>query len=78
MKISTINRDALARISASEMSGVSLDAVITALLFEHCCLQAVATLETDPEALDEYQREAYEWAELDTAIVDTDTQRNAA
>lgn len=70
MRVDQANRDALARIAAEELGGVSLDEALRMLLFEHETMRAVARLEADPEALANWQREAREWAELDTGITE--------
>lgn len=70
MRVDQVNRDALARIAAEELGGASLDEALRMLLFQHETAKAVARLEANPEALAEWQREAREWAELDTAVVE--------
>lgn len=68
MRVSVEARDALARIAADEMGGVSLDEALRVILFQHQAAVAVARLEADPEALADYRREAQEWAELDVRV----------
>jgi len=70
IRVDQANRDALAHIAKDELGGVSLDEALRVLLFHHQTAQAVARLEADPEALAEWQREAREWAELDTAVAE--------
>jgi hypothetical protein len=70
MRVDQANRDALARIAAEELGGVSLDEALRMLLFEHETMRAVARLEADTEALADWQREAHEWAELDTGVTE--------
>ncbi|GAA1376103.1 hypothetical protein GCM10009661_43780 [Catellatospora chokoriensis] len=70
MRVSPENRDALARIAADELGGASLDEALRVLIWQHQAMAAVARLEADSEALAEYQAEAREWAELDTAVVE--------
>jgi hypothetical protein len=70
MRIDQANRDALARIAAEELGGASLDETVRVLLFEHETIKAVARLEADPEALADWQHEAHEWVELDTAVTE--------
>lgn len=70
MRIDQANRDALARIAAEELGGASLDETVRVLLFEHETIKAVARLKADPEALADWQREAHEWVELDTAVTE--------
>jgi hypothetical protein len=64
MRVSTEARDKLAKIASDDLGGVSLDAALRELLFEHESAAALARLEADPEALADYQREARDWAEL--------------
>ncbi len=66
IRIDQANRDALARIAADELGGASLDDVIRLLLFQHETIKAVSRLKADPEAVAGWQREAYQWVELDT------------
>jgi ribosomal protein L12E/L44/L45/RPP1/RPP2 len=68
MRVSVEARDALARIAADELGGVSLDEALRIILCQHETAAAVARLEADPEALADYQREAQEWAELDVRV----------
>ena len=63
MKVSTHNRDRLAAIASSELSGASLDSVLEVLLFEHESLAALARL--SPEQLAEMRAEAEAIAEVD-------------
>ena len=68
IRVEKVNRDALAKIASEEMGGASMDDALKVLLFEHESLAAIARLEANPDELAEYQREAREWAELDTAV----------
>ncbi len=68
MRVSTVNRDTLAKIAMNELGGVSLDEALRIVLFQHETVAAVSALESDPEALAQYQHEAREWAELDVAV----------
>lgn len=68
MRVSTEARDHLARIAAEELGGVSLDEALRAVLFRHDVAASIDRLRADPEMLADYQREAREWAELDTAV----------
>lgn len=68
MRITQANRDALARIAASELGGVSLDEALRVLLFEHQSRVALARLADDPDACRSYLVEAAELAEADVAV----------
>ncbi|MEU7820033.1 hypothetical protein [Catellatospora sp. NPDC049111] len=70
MRVSTENRDALARIAAEEFNGASLDETLRVLIWQHRAAQDAARLEADPEALAGYRSEAREWAELDVAVAE--------
>ena len=68
LRVSAETRDRLARVAAEDMGGSSIEEALRALLFEHESMKAIARLEADRPALADYQREAHEWAELDTAV----------
>jgi hypothetical protein len=68
IRVTATHRDALA-VVAKDVGG-SMDDALEVLLFEHRALLDIARLEADPQALADYQREAREWAELDTAPED--------
>jgi hypothetical protein len=65
MRVTPKNRDALARIAAEELGGISLDEALRVLVFEHDSLVALARLRADPAALADYQEEARMLAESD-------------
>ena len=68
MRVASENRDALARIAATELGGVSLDEALRVILFEHESRAALALLAADPDAADSYLRESSELAEVDTQV----------
>jgi len=68
MRVDRSNRDALARIAAEELGGVSLDEALRIVLFEHECLASYARLSDDPDALADYRAEAAQLADVDVAV----------
>jgi len=68
MRVTPENRDALARIAASELGGVSLDEALRVVLFEHDSRAALARLATDPDAAGSYLSESAQLAEVDVAV----------
>ena len=68
MRVTPENRDALARIAAAELGGVSLDEALKVVLFEHESRAALARLATDPAAAASYLAEGAKLAEVDTAV----------
>lgn len=70
MRVASENRDALARIAATELGGVSLDEALRVILFEHESRAALARLAADPDAADSYLRESSELAEVDTHVAE--------
>lgn len=68
MRISTDNRDALARIAEDELGGISLDEALAILLFEHQTVVALNRLTADPAALADYREEAHRLAEVDVEV----------
>ena len=70
MRVSADTRDALARIAADDLGGVSLDEALRVVLFEHRTAAALARLAADPEQAEEYRAEANEIAESDVAVQD--------
>lgn len=68
MRVTAANRDALARIAATELGGVSLDEALAVVLFEHQSRVALARLAADPEAVGSYLAESAELAEVDVAV----------
>lgn len=68
MRVTAANRDALARIAATELGGVSLDEALRIVLFEHETRAALAKLAADPVGQAGYLREAAELAEADVAV----------
>jgi len=68
MRVDRSNRDALARIAAEELGGVSLDEALRIVLFEHECLASYARLSDDPDSLADYRAEAAELADVDVAV----------
>lgn len=70
MRIATENRDALARIAATELGGVSLDEALRVILFEHQMRVALARLTADPAMHADYLREAAELAEVDPSVIE--------
>jgi hypothetical protein len=67
MRVTSENRDALARIAATELGGVSLDEALRVVLFEHQSRAVLARLATDPGAADSYLTESAQLAEVDVA-----------
>lgn len=64
MRVSIDVRDKLAKIANEDFGGVSLDAALSELVFEHESAVALARLEADPQALADYQRESRQWTEV--------------
>ena len=67
MRVTAENRDALARIAATELGGVSLDEALRVVLFEHLSRVALARLAADPHA-DSYLAESAQLADVDVAV----------
>lgn len=70
MRLARENRDALARIAADELGGVSLDEALRIVLFEHQSRAALARLVADHAAVDSYVRESAQLAEVDARVVE--------
>ncbi|MEO6713807.1 MAG: hypothetical protein ABIM89_10310 [Mycobacteriales bacterium] len=68
MRVSKESRDALARIAAQDLGGVSLDEALRVVLFEHRTAAALARLAADPAQADEYLAEARALAESDAPV----------
>lgn len=68
VRVRQSSRDELARIAQEELGGASLDEALAMVLFQHATMRAVERLSADPAALDDWQTEAREWADLDTAV----------
>jgi hypothetical protein len=68
MRVTTENRDSLARIATTELGGVSLDEALRVVLFEHLSRAALARLAADPGSAGSYLAEAEQLAEVDTAV----------
>lgn len=68
MRLTTSNRDTLARIASDELGGVSLDEALRIVLFEHETRVALARLARDTEAAADYLREAAELSEVDVMV----------
>ncbi len=68
MRVNRSNRDALARIAAEELGGVSLDEALRIVLFQHECLASYARLSDDPDSLADYRAEAAQLADVDVAV----------
>lgn len=68
MRVSVETRDALARVAADDLGGVSLDEALRVVLFEHRSRAALARLAHDPAAADSYLAESAALAEADTAV----------
>lgn len=64
IKVRADVRDALARVAAQDLGGVTLDTALEHLLTEHrkaAILRSYARLQADPVAWPEYQDELGEW-----------------
>ena len=70
MRVTAANRDALARIAATELGGVSLDEALRVVLFDYRSRAALARLAADPDAADSYLAESAQLAEVDIAVED--------
>jgi hypothetical protein len=70
MRVDASNRDALARIAATELGGVSLDEALRIVLFEHESRVALGRLAAESDEHAGYLREAAELAEVDTSIAE--------
>lgn len=68
MRVTRENRDALARIAADELGGVSMDEALQIVLFERQSRAALARLARDRDAADAYLLEGAQLAEIDTEI----------
>jgi hypothetical protein len=68
MRVTPENRDALARIAANELGGVSLDEALRVVLFEHLSRTALARLAANPAGADSYLAESAELAEVDVTV----------
>jgi len=65
-----VRRSTLAKLEArkKELGATSLDEALETILFRQRSYEAIARLKADPQALADYQREASEWAEVDTEV----------
>lgn len=70
MRVAAENRDALARIAATELGGVSLDEALRIVLFEHQSRAALSRLGADPDVHAGYLHETAELAEVDTTVAE--------
>jgi hypothetical protein len=70
IRVTRQNRDALARIAAEELGGVSMDEALQIVLFEHQSRAALARLARDQDAADSYLRESAQLAEIDTQVAE--------
>ena len=68
MRVASETRDALARIAATELGGVSLDEALRVVLFEHLSRAALTRLAADPAAADCYLAESARLAEVDVPV----------
>lgn len=68
MRITVATRNALARIAAEELGGVSLEEALRVVLFEHQSRTALARLAADPAAAGSYLAESAALAEIDTPV----------
>jgi hypothetical protein len=68
MRVSPANRDALAKIAADELGGVSLDDALRVLVFEHESRVGLSRLAADPDAWAQYRGEAATMAEVDVDV----------
>lgn len=68
MRVSHENRNALGRIAAEELGGVSMDEALRIVLFEHQSRAALARLASDQETADLYLQESAELAETDVQV----------
>lgn len=68
IRVTTANRDALARIAEHELGGTSLDEALRVVLFEHQTRVALARLADNPAMADDYLSEATGLAEVDVAV----------
>lgn len=67
-----IRRTTLAKLAErqKELGAPSLDEALETILFRQRAYEAIARLKSSPEQLADYQREAREWAEVDTEVRD--------
>jgi hypothetical protein len=65
-----IRRATLAKLAERqrELGAPSLDEALETILFRQLAYEAIARLKSNPEQLADYQREAHEWAEVDTEV----------
>lgn len=68
MRVTSANRDALARIATDELGGVSLDEALGVVLFEHESRVALTRLANDAEAMASYQSESEGLADVDVDV----------
>jgi hypothetical protein len=67
-----IRRVTLAKLAQrqKELGSPSLNDALETVLFRQRAYEAIARLRSSPEQLEGYQREAHEWAEVDTEVHD--------
>ena len=70
MRVDAATRDAIGKIAAEELGGVSMDEALRVLVFEHRTRTAFARLEADPEAMAAYREQARQLAEVDVEVAD--------
>ena len=68
MRVTPENRDALERIAAGELGGVSLDEALRVVIFEHLSRTALARLTADPAAANSYLVDSAQLAEVDVTV----------
>ena len=70
IRVDGASRDELSRIAADDLGGVTLDEALRTVLFHYHTISAIERLESDPEALAEYRREAQLLADVDPEPVE--------
>lgn len=70
VRVTTENRDALARVADEDLGGVSLDEALRVLIFEHRSRVALKRLGDQPGRLDLYIRGAGELGGVDIEIAE--------
>lgn len=68
IRVDSERADALARIAAEDLGGVTIDEALRVLIFEHRTRAAFGRLAEQPDEMQSYLDEARELAEVDTAV----------
>lgn len=69
IRVDSTRRDALARVAA-ERPGDTMDQALARLVWEHDCRASLARLETDPQALADYETEQHHLGDAATEVIE--------